>query len=94
MRHIISTIDLRAQMGEILNRAFYNGDEFLITRKGKPLAVIIPYSEYGKWLKLREKLFEKISEVQDRFDDLCQEKVDRIALEAVRWARGNDKGCS
>ena len=38
----ISTMDVRKRVGDILNRVALRGDEFLIERKGKPLAVIMP----------------------------------------------------
>ncbi|OQW97786.1 MAG: hypothetical protein BWK77_00920 [Verrucomicrobia bacterium A1] len=35
-------MDVRKRVGDILNRVALRGDEFLIERKGKPLAVVLP----------------------------------------------------
>ena len=37
----ISTMDVRKSIGDILNRVALRGDEYLVERKGKPLAVMM-----------------------------------------------------
>lgn len=38
----ISTMDVRSNIGELLDKIALRGDEYLVTRKGKPLAVMMP----------------------------------------------------
>ena len=38
----ISTMEVRRSIGDILNRVALRGDEYLVERKGKPLAVLMP----------------------------------------------------
>ena len=38
----VSTMEVRSGIGDILNRVALRGDEYLVTRKGKPLAVMMP----------------------------------------------------
>ena len=38
----VSTMDMRRRVGDILNRVALRGDEYLIERKGKALAVLLP----------------------------------------------------
>jgi antitoxin (DNA-binding transcriptional repressor) of toxin-antitoxin stability system len=38
----ISTIDVRQRIGDLLNRVALRHDEFVIERKGKPLAAPVP----------------------------------------------------
>src|SRR5512140_2105469 len=38
----ISTIDVRQRIGDLLNRVSLRHDEFVIERKGKPLAALVP----------------------------------------------------
>jgi prevent-host-death family protein len=42
MKKTISTIDMRQHLGDILNRVDLRHDQFVIERKGKPLAALIP----------------------------------------------------
>jgi prevent-host-death family protein len=38
----VSTMDVRRRVGNILDRVALRSDEYLVERKGKPLAVIMP----------------------------------------------------
>ena len=38
----VSTIDVRQRIGDLLNRVALHHDEFVIERKGKPLAALVP----------------------------------------------------
>jgi antitoxin (DNA-binding transcriptional repressor) of toxin-antitoxin stability system len=38
----VSTMEVRKSMGDILNRVALRGDEYLVERKGKALAVVMP----------------------------------------------------
>lgn len=57
----ISTMQVRRSIGDILNRVALRGDEYLVERKGRPLAVLMPVekaeairraarSRLGEWL--------------------------------------------
>ena len=46
----ISTLQVRQSLGDILNRVHLRHDEFIIERKGRPLAAVIPV---GKLQALR-----------------------------------------
>ena len=38
----VSTMDVRQRIGDMLNRVALRRDEFIIERKGKPLAALVP----------------------------------------------------
>jgi prevent-host-death family protein len=42
MAERVSTIDVRQRIGDLLNRVALRRDEFVIERKGKPLAALVP----------------------------------------------------
>ena len=42
MTEKVSTMDVRARIGDMLNRVALRHDEFVIERKGKPLAALVP----------------------------------------------------
>lgn len=46
MLQTISPLELRQQTGAILDKVLYRKDRYLIRRKNKPLAVLVPYDEY------------------------------------------------
>jgi prevent-host-death family protein len=45
MRITLSTLLLRQQLGEVLDRVSLRHDQFVIERKGKPLAAVVPVSK-------------------------------------------------
>lgn len=42
----ISVLELRKKVGQILDETYYRKDRFLIKRKNKPMAVLIPIEDY------------------------------------------------
>lgn len=38
----LTVMEVRKSIGDILNRVVLRGDEYLVERKGKPLAVVMP----------------------------------------------------
>lgn len=64
----ISVLDLRKKVGQVLDETFYRKDRFLIKRRNKPMAVLIPLEDYQTYFddpdieiytKERIKEFEK-----------------------------------
>jgi prevent-host-death family protein len=41
MTEKISTLEIRQKLGDILNRVALRHDQFIIERKGKPLAAVV-----------------------------------------------------
>lgn len=46
MLQSINMLDLRKRVGEIVDKTLYRKDRFLIKRKNKPVAVLIPVDDY------------------------------------------------
>ena len=55
MMKTTTAIKARQNLGQLLEEAFYQGDEFIIERAGKPMAVIVPVQEFKRWQEQREK---------------------------------------
>jgi prevent-host-death family protein len=55
----ISTAETRKHMAELLNRAAYGGERFVVTRHGKELAAIVPLSDVNLLDRLRSLLDRK-----------------------------------
>ncbi len=51
----VNALTVRGSLGELLERVFYNGEEYVIKRGKKAMAVLIPVSLYESLKKLREK---------------------------------------
>lgn len=51
----VTAMDLRNRAGELLSRALYSGERFIVERKGKPVAALISLED----LQLLERLEEE-----------------------------------
>lgn len=46
MLQTINMLDLRKRVGEVIDKTLYRKDRFLIRRKNKPVAVLVPIEDY------------------------------------------------
>lgn len=60
----VNAIKARQSLGELLEEVFYKNDHFLITRKDKAMAVMIPVEDYERFLKQREEDFSILDELR------------------------------
>lgn len=89
-RKIVDTNNVRDRLGEILDEAHYQGNEFVIQRRGKPLAALIPYSRYEQLERRRQEAFRVFHEIWEANKDFDPEEVAadvEKALEEVREER-------
>ncbi len=84
METVISTMDVRHHLGDILNRVALRHDKYIIERKGKPLAVIMPVE--------KAEIFEKaartnLSSFFAKNDDMSDSDAMKLADEAKHKSR-------
>jgi prevent-host-death family protein len=79
-------MDVRQRIGDLLNRVALRHDEFIIERKGKPLAALVPVERLEQIHRFARR---HALDVLERHADgsLSDEKAMDLALEAQRWAR-------
>jgi len=87
MKRKLSAVEARRRLGEILEGVYYRGDEVVIERAGKPMAVVIPAGLYESVERNRERLFELIEEAQQRNKDLPYEVIEAEVAAAIREVR-------
>ena len=93
MKRKLSAVEARRRLGEILEGVYYRGDEVVIERAGKPMAVVIPAERYESMERSRERLFELIEKAQERNKDVPYEVIEReieLAIREVREQRYDD----
>lgn len=93
MKRRISTLQVRQQLGDILDHVALRHDEYIIERKGKPLAAVIPVS---KLVQLDVAARSHVLEVLGRQrSDLTDDEAMELANEAkhkTRTTAGGAKG--
>ena len=88
MKRRISAVEARKRLGEILESVYYRGDEVVIERAGKAMAVVIPAERYEAMERSRERLFELIEKSWERNKDAPYEEIEREVQEAIEQVRG------
>ncbi len=89
MTEKVSTMDVRARIGDMLNRVALRHDEFVIERKGKALAALVPVERLEQMRRFARQHALEFLERQkggagERLSD--REAMD-VALESQRAAR-------
>lgn len=90
----IGTDAMRKCMGEILDCVNLRGDEFIIERKHKPLAALIPVSKLEALSKMAKEFVLGTIAAQDSYEeqeDEEQEEIDLLANEAKHQTRKKKK---
>lgn len=86
MTERVSTIDVRQRIGDMLNRVALRHDEFIIERKGKPLAALVPVERLEQMRRFARGHALQFLE-QQKGAPVSDEQAMNLALEAQRWAR-------
>lgn len=86
----VSTVDVRQRIGEMLNRVSLRHDEFIIERKGKPVAALVPVERLEQMRRFARTQALGFFEQQEG-RGLTDEQASDLALEAQRWARRGRK---
>lgn len=86
-RKLVDTNSVRDHLGEILDEAHHRGNEFVVQRRGKPLAAIIPYSTYEQMQRRREAAFRVLHEIWEANKDVDPEEVASEVEKAVEEVR-------
>ncbi len=88
MRRKVSAGEARKRLGELLEGVFYRGDEVIIERAGKPMAVVIPAERYEALERNRERLFDLVEQAQQRSENVPADVIEREVRAAVDEVRG------
>lgn len=59
----LTALKMRGSLGEVLEEVYYKGQEFIIKRGKKPMAVLVPLDEFESFKRQRKAdmgVFEKI----------------------------------
>src|SRR5687767_7881809 len=94
MTEKVSTIDVRQRIGDMLNRVALRHDEFIIERKGKALAALVPIERLDQLRRVARSGLLDLLERQKAAgagSELTDEQAMDLALEGQRWARKQPK---
>ncbi|MBX7247043.1 MAG: type II toxin-antitoxin system Phd/YefM family antitoxin [Candidatus Sumerlaeaceae bacterium] len=91
MRKAISTQALKSRIGDVVDEVRLRGDRYIIERRGKPVAAIVPLSLNAAYEQSRSKLFTLIETVQRQNKAASQSKIDDALFKAIVQSRSKRK---
>ncbi len=90
MEKHVSTRELKASLGEIVDSVRLRGDRYVIERRGKPVAVLVPVDVHESLRRSRHRLADLMDEVSGRNRDTDPADLEAAIEEAVTQARSGD----
>ncbi len=87
MLKTINALKARRNLGQLLEEVFYKGDQFVIQRAGKSMAVVISPSEYEAYRKQRERDMQVLDGIREKNAGAKAEEIGRDVREAIEAVR-------
>ena len=91
MGKIVTIEDARKKLGDLVDSARLRGDQYIISKKGKPAAAIVPIEVAQRHEESKRALLRLIEEVHEKNKGKKAEEIEKTIDEAVKWARRKNK---
>lgn len=91
MGKTVTIEEARKKLGDLVDGARLKGDQYIISKKGKPAAAIVPIEVVQKHEEAKGALLQLIEEVHERARGKKTEEIEGMIDEAVKWARRGRK---
>jgi prevent-host-death family protein len=85
MIETVSTLEIRQRLGDLLNRVALRHDQFVIERKGKPLAAMVPVERLEQMQQAAR--LHLMSILDQSAKGIAQSEADQLANEAKHRTR-------
>ena len=83
----VTAMKVRDSLGELLDEVYYRGDEVVIERAGRAMAVLVPVGRYEQYRQDRNERFKILEQIKARTKRIPGRKLNATMLEAIRAAR-------
>lgn len=87
MKRAITTQALKARIGDIVDEVRLRGDRYIIERRGKPVAALVPVSINDQYERNRERFFQLVEQVHASNRDVPVSDIESAVESAVREVR-------
>lgn len=91
MGKIVTIEDARKKLGDLVDSARLRGDQYIISKKGKPAAAIVPIEVVQRHEESKRALLRLIEEVHEKNKGKKAEEIEKTIDKAVKWARRKNK---
>ena len=83
-----TAMNVRQNLGELLNGVQYRHDNVVITKAGKPVAALVDMATFERMRRKNDGEFEKLwAKFSKGFEDLSDDEAQALADQALKKAR-------
>ena len=83
-----TAMNVRQNLGELLNGVQYRHDNIVITKAGKPVAALVDMATFERMRRKNDGKFERAwAQIAKGFEDLSEDEVEKLAAQALQEAR-------
>ncbi len=83
----LTALKVRGNLGEILEKVYYQGDEYIIKRGKKPMAVLIPPDEFENYKKQRATDMKIFNRIRTKARAYSAKEIEADVEEAIKAVR-------
>lgn len=87
MRKTISTQELKIHIGEVVDAVRLQGTHYIIERRGKPVAAVVPVEIEESSQRERREFFDFMERVARKNEGIAPDKLDEAIRQSVREVR-------
>lgn len=87
MRKTISTQELKIHIGEVVDAVRLQGTHYIIERRGKPVAAVVPVEIEESSQRERREFFDLMERASRRNREIAPAKLDEAIRQSVREVR-------
>ena len=91
MKRKVSALEARRKLGELLESVYYRGDEVVIERAGKVMAVIVPADRYEAIERSRNRILRLVEKNWERNKDVPYQQIEQEVGKTIAEVRGRTK---
>jgi len=78
----VTAMKVRDSLGRLLDEVHYRGDEVVIERAGRAMAVLVPMERYEQYRKSRQERFQALDRIKTKARRVPAKQLDEIIDEA------------
>lgn len=83
----IGITEARRRLASVVDSVRYHGESYIILRRGREAAAVVPVQVYRRWRTERDELFEVVREIQAANPSTDPDQAIQDVLQAQRSVR-------
>lgn len=83
----LTAMEARQAFGQVLEQVYYNGDQYVIERAGRPMAAVVPLKFLDRYRESKAQLLGLLKKGQARNKGVSSRVLERDVAQSLRAVR-------